>query len=1031
MRYRLVLFTLALVACSGETGTITPDATVPDTTVPDYSTVDLVLADQAPEAAATDFSSATDLPVPDFATPDLPIDTGAACEAGEGCFLDPCQANDDCLSGWCVGHMGETVCTMLCESECPQGWACQQLPAAVPDVVWICVSPHANLCLPCASAQGCQGAAVDDVCVDYAKQGAFCGSSCLLDDDCPWGFSCKSTLTTDGVEVTQCVADAGVCPCSKRAVKLGLFTTCQMANEFGACPGKRACGEEGLSDCDAPSPEPEICDGKDNDCDSDIDEPEFVDGDNVNLCDDEKLCTQDLCKGADGCHNIPLEQGECMDGNPCTVADHCVAGVCTGDPVQCDDENPCTDDVCTATGGCEYPPTAAECSDNDPCTLGDHCVDGNCLGEAVNCQCQTDGDCDVLEDDNVCNGTLFCDTSGVPFVCSLTPDSQIDCPPPSGANAPCLQATCDPISGQCGLEPANDGHPCEDGNMCTLADTCNAGFCSPGPTANCNDGNPCTSDSCTPETGCVHNHNQDPCSDDDACTVADTCADGQCLPGQPLSCNDNDPCTDDSCNPQTGCTFTPNLGPCSDGNACTNNDTCANGQCLPGTPVVCKDDNPCTTDSCDPAIGCVTKLNDLPCNDSDICTINDHCHLGECIGAGNLPCSDNNPCTDDACQPEVGCTFTANNGPCNDGTMCTTGDHCAEGMCKPTGFLTCNDNNPCTDDTCDPDTGCVTSDNQNPCNDGDKCTVTDVCTNGQCTGSGALNCNDGNVCTDDSCNPDTGCVSSNNQADCNDDNLCTPFDKCLDGECIGSGAVDCNDNNICTDEECLPAQGCVKTNNTTSCEDGDQCTLNDQCSGSQCQPGNALECNDNNECTSDSCDPDSGCVFVEDQDCCGNGVINEGEQCDDGNDNNNDYCNNNCQFSGSVFSQYNSAGRTVYIFKSDSNVPLSTYDNFCQSLGLQWWVPKSSPDAQTLLEHCHNLNGGHHTWIIQKNNTSPGAIAGFAVSVHGPSCVSFSDSGFSAVRWQWACAFCDPENYGVTKCWDADHTYDWLACQGG
>ena len=363
--------------------------------------------------------------------------------------------------------------------------------------------------------------------------------------------------------------------------------------------------------------------------------------------------------------------------------------------------------------------------------------------------------------------------------------------------------------------------------------------------------------------------------------------------------------------------------------------------------------------------------------------------------------------------------------------MCTVGDHCEDGMCKPAGILQCDDKDPCTDDFCDPGLGCQAKNNENPCDDGDLCTVVDQCTDGQCVGSGQLNCNDGNVCTDDSCVPESGCLIISNQDLCDDDNLCTPFDQCSDAQCVGSGQVVCNDSNPCTDEQCIPDQGCVETDNQAPCDDGSLCTLDDQCADGQCQPGTPLPCDDENDCTVDSCDPDSGCLYVDGDTCCGNGVIDDGEQCDDGNDNDSDFCNNQCQFSGSVFSQYQSAGRTVYIFKSDSNIALTSYDNFCQSLGLQWWVPVSSPDAQTLLEHCHNLDGGHHTWIIQKNNTSQGQIGGFSVQVNGPGCSSFSNSGFSAVRWQWACAFCDPEQYNVTKCWDSGHTYDWLACQGG
>src|SRR5439155_3641023 len=41
-------------------------------------------------------------------------------------------------------------------------------------------------------------------------------------------------------------------------------------------------------------------------------------------------------------------------------------------------------------------------------------------------------------------------------------------------------------------------------------------------------------------------------------------------------------CTDDTCNPGTGCVHTANAAPCNEGNACTTNDTCSGGKCVAG-----------------------------------------------------------------------------------------------------------------------------------------------------------------------------------------------------------------------------------------------------------------------------------------------------------------------------------------------------------------------------------------------------------------------------------------------------------------
>src|SRR6185436_8263488 len=49
--------------------------------------------------------------------------------------------------------------------------------------------------------------------------------------------------------------------------------------------------------------------------------------------------------------------------------------------------------------------------------------------------------------------------------------------------------------------------------------------------ANCNDNNPCTNDSCVPGTGCVNANNTSACTDNNPCTLGDTCSGGACVPG--------------------------------------------------------------------------------------------------------------------------------------------------------------------------------------------------------------------------------------------------------------------------------------------------------------------------------------------------------------------------------------------------------------------------------------------------------------------------------------------------------------------
>ena len=109
-------------------------------------------------------------------------------------------------------------------------------------------------------------------------------------------------------------------------------------------------------------------------------------------------------------------------------------------------------------------------------------------------------------------------------------------------------------------------------------------------------------------------------------------------------------------------------------------------------------------------------------------------------------------------------------------------------------------------------------------------------------GGAAPDCDDGNVCTDDSCNPATGCVNANNTAPCNDGDACTTSDTCSAGACVGGAAPNCDDGNVCTDDSCNPATGCVNANNSASCDDGDACTTTDTCSAGACVGGVAPDC---------------------------------------------------------------------------------------------------------------------------------------------------------------------------------------------
>jgi len=130
---------------------------------------------------------------------------------------------------------------------------------------------------------------------------------------------------------------------------------------------------------------------------------------------------------------------------------------------------------------------------------------------------------------------------------------------------------------------------------------------------------------------------------------------------------DQNPCTDDACDPLSGCTYTPNTAPCDDGDACTENDVCAGGECTGPDVVDCDDDNPCTLDACKPAAGCEhAPLSGTTCDDGEDCTVGDSCVQGACAPG------------EDVCAP---CDALLDGDPCNDGDATTLADMCVEGAC--------------------------------------------------------------------------------------------------------------------------------------------------------------------------------------------------------------------------------------------------------------------------------------------------------------------------------------------------------------
>jgi len=196
------------------------------------------------------------------------------------------------------------------------------------------------------------------------------------------------------------------------------------------------------------------------------------------------------------------------------------------------------------------------CNDEDPCTDGDACKAGECVPGQNQCDCTSDEDCELYEDANLCNGTLYCDIGSMPTVCLVDPETIIQCN--DDLQLPCMTKECVPETGECAVINTNEGLDCDDGNQCTENDMCIEGECKGENTVVCDDENPCTDDACVFGKGCVFAANSEPCDDGNICTLADTCSEGECVPGEQDTCDDLNSCTVDlQCVPGTGCAHQP------------------------------------------------------------------------------------------------------------------------------------------------------------------------------------------------------------------------------------------------------------------------------------------------------------------------------------------------------------------------------------------------------------------------------------------------------------------------------------------
>ena len=246
-------------------------------------------------------------------------------------------------------------------------------------------------------------------------------------------------------------------------------------------------------------------------------------------------------------------------------------------------------------------------------------------------------------------------------------------------------------------------------------------------------------------------------------------------PVEPVPCANNQDCID----------LFLNVPPC-------RNVLCSGGECQ---EIFKPAGSPCEGPGMDPpacqqyqcstggACGTAGLPDGTPCGEADLCG-QQVCLAGVCSPGQGLDCVDGNPCTEDMCDPNLGCVYTYTAVPCDDGNSCTAGDFCNAGACQP-GNLVCQ---------CQSDADCAASE------DGDLCNGTLVCSSGSCVvhQGTVVTCPQAEgQCMVSSCNPATGSCSfgaAPNGTPCSDDDLCTGGDSCQGGACAGNPIRGCGED---------------------------------------------------------------------------------------------------------------------------------------------------------------------------------------------------------------------------------------------
>jgi cysteine-rich repeat protein len=348
-----------------------------------------------------------------------------------------------------------------------------------------------------------------------------------------------------------------------------------------------------------------------------------------------------------------------------------------------------------------------------------------------------------------------------------------------------------------------------------------------------------------------------------------------CSPGAAgdAFCDDHQPCNGaEACGATHVCTAGTNLA---NGTTCGSGLVCQTGNCAPlscgngtvETPEECDDGNQTNGDGCETNCKLTCKAGDASRDCSSVgtaCTTASTCDASKHTCSATTPANDGNGCGNgNYCKSGSCVAPVCGNGQVELGEMCDDGNQTNGDGCQANCTFTC---------VAPADCGAAPACKKQTCTGAHLCVaVADTALNGS-----QSTCAAGNVCSAGSCVKLCGNGVTDAGEDCDDGANGNNLDGCTDA---------------CKYSCANPATDCSAAGSLVACQKWSCNTASASAHFCQSVTDSSLDgavstCPVGNVCSAGSC---SGT--------CGNGIVNAGEQCDDGNKVNGDGCNTNCTFS--------------------------------------------------------------------------------------------------------------------------------------